>query len=117
MHDITDIKKSLWFPEIDQREEGIKDAHAQTFSWVLDKGSFRTRHFPREGDPPNTSPFIPWLKKHDGSIFWISGKAGSTYQVGALFPLFGLSRESKGSRGSRDSALGYLKKTELTQNV
>ncbi|KAL8850864.1 MAG: hypothetical protein Q9221_004177 [Calogaya cf. arnoldii] len=66
------LLNDLWFPEIRDREEDIKEAHAQTFRWLLEESN------------PNMEPniFVKWLRQsrseaYADRIFWISGKAGS----------------------------------------
>ena len=64
--------RHLWFPEIQDREDDIRPAHAETFEWILDSNSAKA-------DARN---FIDWLSSpcdaHDSNrIFWVSGKAGS----------------------------------------
>ncbi|KAK3293183.1 uncharacterized protein B0H64DRAFT_476757 [Chaetomium fimeti] len=55
------IIKSLYFPQIREREFAIPDAHRTTFDWIFDS---------------RTTNFSSWLRSH-GGMFWISGKAGS----------------------------------------
>ncbi len=62
----------LWFPEIGDREDNIKPAHAKTFEWLLDVNS-------RKSD---ACDFMNWLLSpcdvgDSNRIFWVSGKAGS----------------------------------------
>ncbi len=61
------LLESLYFPDIHARQEGIEEAHKQTFEWIFDKpgNEFRPWH-----------PFIDWLENGHGT-YWISGKAGS----------------------------------------
>ena len=61
------LLESLYFPDIHAREEGIEEAHKQTFEWIFDE----------PGD--EVTPwhhFVDWLKEGHGT-YWISGKAGS----------------------------------------
>ncbi|KAL4881960.1 hypothetical protein BJY04DRAFT_187745 [Aspergillus karnatakaensis] len=58
--DNLDFVRSLHFQGIQARQKGIKDAHAETFDWILDD-----RH-----------SFSRWLEQDKG-IFWIHGKPGS----------------------------------------
>lgn len=51
---------SLWFPEIVSRQEGIADAHQQTFQWIFDDSSHAVRPW---------SNFVEWLKTGRG-LFW-----------------------------------------------
>ncbi|KAL8829623.1 MAG: hypothetical protein Q9191_001916, partial [Dirinaria sp. TL-2023a] len=59
--------ESLWFPEINAREERIKDAHKNTYEWI-----FRTA----DSAAPCWSNFDQWLR-NGSDIYCISGKAGS----------------------------------------
>ncbi|GAM90774.1 hypothetical protein ANO11243_088190 [Dothideomycetidae sp. 11243] len=68
-----EILKSLFFPEIKQREEQISEAYQGTFEWI----------FERKPNQPWDS-FPDWLRlRFDHRIgdenrpYWISGKAGS----------------------------------------
>ncbi len=61
------LLESLYFPDIHARQEGIEEAHKQTFEWIFDK--------PGNGIRP-WHPFIDWLENGHGT-YWISGKAGS----------------------------------------
>lgn len=58
---------SLWYPDSHAREEGIKDAHAKTFEWLLDDSNTALQPWDN---------FVAWLEGGQGS-YWISGKAGS----------------------------------------
>ena len=62
--------KSLWYSEIYRRQESIKDAHAQTFSWIF-KESESDDH-----DASKWHNFGEWLRNENGT-YWMSGKAGS----------------------------------------
>lgn len=67
-----DILDALSFDTIDDREEKIEKAHAETFNWILSDQN----HCPTEVE--GSSSIVPWLAKEDAkSICWISGKAGS----------------------------------------
>ena len=61
------LLESLWFAEIDSREETIADAHNETCQWIFDRSGYAVR-------PWNN--FIAWLEKGEGT-YWINGKAGS----------------------------------------
>lgn len=61
------VLESLYFPDIHARQEGIGEAHKQTFEWVFDKPSGGFRPWCR---------FVDWLEKGYGT-YWISGKTGS----------------------------------------
>lgn len=62
-----DFLGGLFFPEITERERGIKRAHEETFRWILDVSAEVKRPW---------SNFADWLK-NGSRIYWISGKAGS----------------------------------------
>ena len=64
--------ESLWFPEINAREENIKDAHKDTYDWIFPT---HENSAPRWSDL-RWSDFNQWLESGKG-IYWISGKAGS----------------------------------------
>ena len=64
--------RHLWFPEIQDREDDIRPAHAKTFEWILDPDLART----------DARTFIDWLAApcdadDSNRVFWVSGKAGS----------------------------------------
>ena len=61
------ILESLYFPDIHARQEGIDEAHKQTFEWIFDKLGNEVRPWDH---------FIDWLEEGRGT-YWISGKAGS----------------------------------------
>lgn len=61
------LLESLWYPDIQAREEGIKDAHAKTFEWLL--ADSETAFQPWDN-------FVAWLEGGQDT-YWISGKAGS----------------------------------------
>lgn len=54
------IVQSLRFPGMQLRKDAIAATYQTTFEWI-----FSSQH-----------RFVDWLK-HDGGIFWVSGKAGS----------------------------------------
>ncbi|KAM7215643.1 hypothetical protein V8F06_008934 [Rhypophila decipiens] len=56
---------SLQFPDMRLRQEAVKDAHSETFSWIFGEN---------EANP--AAQFPTWLREGTG-IFWIRGKAGS----------------------------------------
>ncbi|KAG8668389.1 hypothetical protein FPOAC2_07673 [Fusarium poae] len=60
------VLNTLWFRWLDDRRLTVKDAHAQTFSWVLDPDV--------DTESPNHLP--TWLQSGSG-IYWLYGKAGS----------------------------------------
>ena len=63
----TRLLESLYFPDIHAREEGIDEAHKQTFEWIFDEPGNKVMlwHY-----------FVGWLEEGHGT-YWISGKAGS----------------------------------------
>ena len=61
------LLESLYFPDIHAREEGIDEAHRQTFEWIFDEPG-------NEVTPWHH--FVGWLEEGHGT-YWISGKAGS----------------------------------------
>ena len=61
------LLESLFFPDIHSRQEGIEQAHKQTFEWIFDKPGTEVRPWHH---------FIDWLEKGHGT-YWISGKAGA----------------------------------------
>ena len=61
--------ESLYYPEIDRRQDTVIEAHQKTFQWVYDPDSF-DRSFRR------WDSIAKWLESGDG-IYWINGKAGS----------------------------------------
>ncbi|OAL31353.1 hypothetical protein AYO20_08263 [Fonsecaea nubica] len=61
------FRESLSFPEIDQRQDTIEDAHRKTFEWIFDS----TAHTKRPWDN-----FMLWTQD-DNPIYWILGKPGS----------------------------------------
>lgn len=63
------ILESLHFQRMEEREEKIIDAHAQTFEWIFDPHICSSRR-------PSQDNFLEWLANGNG-IFWITGKAGS----------------------------------------
>lgn len=61
------LLESLYFPDFDARQEGIDEAHKNTFEWIFDKSGDEVRPW---------HSFIDWLENGHGT-YWISGKAGS----------------------------------------
>lgn len=57
----------LYFPQMDHRESGVKEAHKATFRWALQ---------PREDMNMPGPNLAEWLQNGDG-LFWIQGKLGS----------------------------------------
>ncbi|KAL9108461.1 MAG: hypothetical protein Q9227_006795 [Pyrenula ochraceoflavens] len=58
------VLQSLWFEDINHRQNNISEANPRTFGWIYDESI-------RLGDS-----FREWLERDQG-IYWISGKAGS----------------------------------------
>ncbi|KAI0509599.1 hypothetical protein F5B22DRAFT_616171 [Xylaria bambusicola] len=65
---------SLWFPEIDQRRNEIKEPAPRTLEWLFDPEYYT----PSESNDHQLlwPDFRRWLRE-DTSTYWISGKAGS----------------------------------------
>lgn len=61
------LLQSLWFDELYNRVENIKEAHRKTFEWIFER--------PEQSTGPWDN-FVEWLEKGD-HIYWIHGKAGS----------------------------------------
>ena len=59
----SEILGSLFFKTITTRQDGVAEAHSETFSWAFDSSRYE-------------SNFINWLRSQTG-FFWVSGKAGS----------------------------------------
>lgn len=59
--------QSLYFPEINARQEEIAEAYKSTFQWIFDNASHRGYRWDN---------FVQWLESGHG-VYWISGKAGS----------------------------------------
>lgn len=53
---------SLWFNNINDREDNIAPSHAKTFEWAI--------------DPSSSTTLRDWLENQNG-VYWIMGKAGS----------------------------------------
>ncbi|KAI9688281.1 MAG: hypothetical protein M1820_010293 [Bogoriella megaspora] len=76
-----EIMDSLYFPQMENREDEISDAHRTTFEWVF-RDSSESKTTPRKlgGYDPHNQPewysLSKWLAK-DSNVYWISGKAGS----------------------------------------
>ena len=60
---------SLWFPEMNSRQERIHAAHKKTFQWIYESRQ------PNKADVPWDN-FVEWLDNGHG-VYWITGKAGS----------------------------------------
>ena len=63
----NDYLASLYYPDIDRRQEEVKDAHQETFQWIFDQSGEEVRPW---------SNFVDWLEGGSG-IYWINGKPGS----------------------------------------
>lgn len=63
----TKFLASLYYPEMQERQEKISEAHQQTFEWIFDRTGKGIRPW---------DDFVDWLEKGDG-IYWIQGKAGA----------------------------------------
>ncbi|KAI4274218.1 MAG: hypothetical protein LQ337_004097 [Flavoplaca oasis] len=59
---------SLFFPEIDSREDQIQDASDGTCHWIFDSTT--------DDRPKPWSNFRKWLE-HETGVYWISGKPGA----------------------------------------
>ncbi|KAI1737998.1 hypothetical protein F4680DRAFT_467757 [Xylaria scruposa] len=78
------VQEWLCFPELLSRESAIHDAHANTYTWLLNDGDpDENIHEDGEDDSEfrrertrNRDAICTWLKSGSG-IFYISGKAGS----------------------------------------
>ncbi|OBT98500.1 hypothetical protein VE01_03650 [Pseudogymnoascus verrucosus] len=68
---MDDILEALHFETIDDREEKIERAHAETFNWILSDQSHCST------EVKGSSSIVPWLSKDTKPICWVSGKAGS----------------------------------------
>jgi hypothetical protein len=64
------ICMSLSFPDMDSRRNQIREAHEDTYHWILE---------PRDTTDDRLSDFRTWLDSPapDHGLFWISGKPGS----------------------------------------
>jgi predicted ATPase len=65
---ISQLLQSLSFPEMQDRQHTICDAHAKTFKWIFDEKNNQCLR--------TWSSFTDWLQ-HGRGIYWINGKAGS----------------------------------------
>lgn len=63
----VEILHSLKFSTINERYEGVAEAHKRTFEWVYKDSPF---------EDAGWSNFTHWLQ-HDDGLYWIQGKAGS----------------------------------------
>ena len=52
------LLESLYFPDIHARQEGIEEAHKQTFEWIFDRPGKEVRLW---------HPFIDWLENGHGT--------------------------------------------------
>ncbi|SPO01974.1 uncharacterized protein DNG_04647 [Cephalotrichum gorgonifer] len=70
LHDqqvMRDIRDSLYYPELKERQEDILVAYPDTFNWIFHKPSADTRPW---------DSFMDWLMSDD-PIYWIHGKPGA----------------------------------------
>lgn len=81
---------TLWFPEMNARENNIKEVAKETLQWVFDEPDHRpkdtihnlsaekveTNDIPRDTSPSQPTQFRRWLQSEQ-PLFWISGKPGS----------------------------------------
>jgi hypothetical protein len=65
------VLRSLRFSDIRIRESSIRDAHPNTYNWIVETD--RDRENERQGEIPSINT---WLQSGDG-VFWLAGKAGS----------------------------------------
>ena len=63
------ILESLYYQRMEDRQEKIVDAHAQTFEWIFDTHSLPSGRYAADN-------FLEWLV-NGNDIFWITGKPGS----------------------------------------
>lgn len=64
--------KTLWFPEINARENMIGEASRETVDWILGENKIA----PESSNPKLHDAFIDWLQSNE-SLFWLNGKPGS----------------------------------------
>ncbi|KAI0910131.1 hypothetical protein F4823DRAFT_638066 [Ustulina deusta] len=78
------LLESLWFPQIDQRRNEIKEPAPSTLGWLFGSESDSESDSDSDSDSDSNSNacqprwpnFRQWLRE-DTSTYWISGKAGS----------------------------------------
>lgn len=61
------ILSTLWFPEMNERENSIQEASPDTVDWIFEDRMFRGLKF----------HYKDWLQSEKGGPFWICGKPGS----------------------------------------
>ena len=66
--------KVLFFEQIDERRESIKDAAPRTLEWIFKEPNADASALQGSDEPWDNFPI--WLRK-DSSTYWIRGKAGS----------------------------------------
>lgn len=74
-----EVMKSLWFPEMFERQESIKPPSFNTFEWVFDDSMVPEHQWRRPQERLEAEmrgKFARWLRSEE-PLFWISGKAGS----------------------------------------
>lgn len=64
---VEEMLESLHFETIHARQEDVRSAYKNTFSWILD---------PNQKDSYLWDNLLEWLETGSG-IYWINGKAGS----------------------------------------
>lgn len=83
----TRILSTLWFPEMNARENNIQEVAEETVKWIFGEGNqnpeaesaysdFHPEEARRDPAPKHYSQFREWLEGDD-HVFWISGKPGS----------------------------------------
>lgn len=84
----TRFLSTFWFPEMNARENNIKEASEDTVRWIFVEENSISESFSESGDSSDTdsdtqsqdehpTQFRKWLES-TGSIFWILGKPGSS---------------------------------------
>jgi hypothetical protein len=70
--------QALYFPQIQNRWNEVKDAHAKTFDWIFGDAE-PAPNLPLDLRQVQSPEFKQWLHSQDSNdnIFWISGKPGS----------------------------------------
>jgi len=72
----NEILDSLLFPSILERFEGVAEAHERTCQWIFQNPSNVPNEELQDELQKQWSDFPHWLR-HDGGVYWISGKTGS----------------------------------------
>lgn len=68
------VLMQLHFESMHDRFETVQDAHAKTFSWMLDPPILQSSRNTTIRRQPN---FSEWLTSSESSLYWISGNPGS----------------------------------------